>query len=223
MKFFTIATSLAIATLSVVSAAPVSPLFRRQATCPADVLSCSSESNGLDSCCLPEMGLILLVQQWYDGLGPSDQFTVHGLWPDTCSGGQGPPNGCDESRIYDDIETRLNNFSQGGPALVDQLNTYWGSYKGDNNAFWAHEWSKHGTCVSNYAPKCHPNSAENQDVFTYFDTTLKLRQQYDLYAVLSKAGINPGSTPNVADMHAAIKSAFGVDAQINCDSGALSE
>ncbi|KAF9147179.1 hypothetical protein BG015_011228, partial [Linnemannia schmuckeri] len=33
----------------------------------------------------------------------------------------------------------------------------------------------------------------------------------------------PGSTPDVDDMHDAIKAAYGVDAQINCASGVLSE
>lgn len=104
MKFTTIAASVAIATLSVVSALPLkhsSILSRRADTCPADVLSCSAESSGVSSCCLPEMGLLLLVQQWYNGLGPADEFTMHGLWPDTCSGGQGPASGCDANRIYD--------------------------------------------------------------------------------------------------------------------------
>ncbi|KAF9363756.1 ribonuclease T2-like [Mortierella sp. NVP85] len=223
MKFSTIAASVALA-LSAVSALPLkhSVLSRRADTCPTDVLSCSAESQGVSSCCLPEMGLILLVQQWYNGLGPADEFTIHGLWPDTCSGGQGPSTGCDSNRIYSDIETRLNAY-KGGPALVDQLNTYWASYKGDNNAFWAHEWSKHGTCVSNIAPSCSSNFVENQDVYHYFNKTLELRTKYNLYQALAAAGITPGSTPQVADMHAAIQKAFGVDAQINCNSGSLSE
>lgn len=103
------------------------------------------------------------------------------------------------------------------------MNTYWSSYKGDNNAFWAHEWSKHGTCISNIAPSCTSNYVKDQDVFHYFDKALALRSQYNLYKALATAGITPGSTPNVADMHTAIKNAFGVDAQINCASGALSE
>ncbi|KAF9356323.1 ribonuclease T2-like [Mortierella sp. AD094] len=223
MKFITIASSLAIAALSVVSALPVSPLVRRQATCPANVLSCSSDSNGVDGCCLPDMGLIVLVQQWYQGLGPSNQFTMHGLWPDTCSGGQGPSNGCDSSRVYSDIETRLQNYANADPNMLDNMNTYWSSYTGDNNSFWSHEWSKHGTCVSTLAPSCDPNYVQDQDVYNYFNTALGLRQQYDLYTALANAGITPGSNPDVADMHSAIQTAFGVDAEINCQSGSLSE
>ncbi|KAF9316535.1 ribonuclease T2-like [Podila horticola] len=223
MKFLSIAASLAV-TLSVVSALPVrSSLFEKRDTCPVDVLSCTSESSGVDQCCLPEMGLILLTQQWYQGLGPADQFTVHGLWPDTCSGGQGPTNGCDAARVYDDIEPRLQNYPSTPAGFLDDMNTYWSSYKGDNNAFWSHEWSKHGTCVSNLAPSCSANSVQDQDVFSYFSKALALRAQYNLYGALAAKNILPGSNPNVADMHAAIQAAFGVDAQINCLSGVLSE
>ncbi|KAF9540154.1 ribonuclease T2-like [Mortierella hygrophila] len=225
MKFLTIAASLAVATLSAVSALPVntSAFQPRALTCPADVLSCSSASSGLDGCCVPSMGLLLLVQQWYQGLGPSNEFTMHGLWPDTCSGGQGPANGCDAARVYSDIDTRLQNYPSAPAGFMNDMDTYWSSYTGDNNAFWSHEWSKHGTCVSTLAPKCSSNYVQDQDVFNYFNTALGLRKKYNLYSALSGAGINPGSTPNVADMHNAIKAAFGVDAQINCASGVLSE
>ncbi|KAG0201789.1 ribonuclease T2-like [Mortierella sp. GBA30] len=225
MKFTTIAASLALAGLSVVSALPVdhSKFFRRAETCPADVLSCSSGSSGVSSCCLPEMGLLLLVQQWYSTLGPANEFTMHGLWPDTCSGGQGPANGCDASRVYTDIESRLQNYANAPAGFLNDMNTYWSSYKGDNNAFWAHEWSKHGTCVSSLAPSCSSNYVQDQDVYAYFSKALALRSQYNLYQALASAGITPGSNPNVNDMHAAIKKAFGVDAQINCNSGVLSE
>ncbi|KAF9301316.1 ribonuclease T2-like [Mortierella antarctica] len=223
MKFLSIAASLAV-TLSVVSALPVrSSLFEKRDVCPVDVLSCTSDSTGVDKCCLPEMGLILLTQQWYQGLGPADEFTVHGLWPDTCSGGQGPATGCDAARVYDDIEPRLQNYPSAPAGFLNEMNTYWSSYKGDNNAFWAHEWSKHGTCISNLAPSCSANSIPDQDVFAYFSKTLALRTQYNLYDALAAKNILPGLTPNVADMHTAIQAAFGVDAQINCLKGVLSE
>ncbi|KAG0333937.1 ribonuclease T2-like [Podila humilis] len=223
MKFLSIAAMLAVASLSVISALPVPSMFEKRATCPVDVLSCTSESSGVDACCLPEMGLILLTQQWYNGLGPANEFTIHGLWPDTCSGGQGPATGCDAARIYDNINTRLQNYPGTPAGFLNELNTYWASYKGDNNAFWAHEWSKHGTCISNLAPSCSANYVQDQDVFAYFEKTLALRSQYNLYQALAAKNILPGTNPNVADMHTAIKAAFGVDAQINCKDGALSE
>ncbi|KAF9903521.1 ribonuclease T2-like [Linnemannia zychae] len=169
------------------------------------------------------MGLIVLVQQWFNGVGPSNAFTLHGLWPDTCAGGHGPPNGCDPRRTYYNVAARLKSFKGASPGFMNEMNTYWGSFKGDNNGFWSHEWSKHGTCISNLAPSCVQNFSPNQDVYGYFRQGLDLRGQYDLYKALANAGIMPGTTPDVEDMHEAIEKAFGVDAQINCEGGVLNE
>lgn len=91
------------------------------------------------------------------------------------------------------------------------------------NYFWSHEWSKHGTCVSTLEPHCLSDYVKNKDVYSYFSKTLELRAHYDLHAALAAKGIMPGSTTNVAHMHAAFTEAFGVDAQINCRSGILTE
>ncbi|KAF9307536.1 hypothetical protein BGZ91_008395, partial [Linnemannia elongata] len=79
MNIPTIFASLFIIAFTAVSALPVnmSAFQPRALTCPANVLSCTSASAGLDGCCVPSMGLILLVQQWYDGLGPANEFTMH--------------------------------------------------------------------------------------------------------------------------------------------------
>ncbi|KAF9920403.1 ribonuclease T2-like [Linnemannia zychae] len=172
------------------------------------------------------MGLIILVQQWSNNVGPSDAFTLHGLWPDTCLGRQGPASGCDYNRIYNDVESKLANFKGLPSGFMDQMRTYWGSNSYSNNVFWSHEWSKHGTCFSTLNPSCYSNSQTyipDQDVYSYFKQGLDLRRQYNIYAALSNAGILPGSTPETEDMHIAIKKAFGEDAEINCDNGVLSE
>ncbi|KAF9377833.1 ribonuclease T2-like [Podila verticillata] len=223
MKFATIAASLALPALSAVSAHPLNSLIHRQATCPVDVLSCSSASSGVDPCCLPSLGLLVLTQQWYSGLGPSNQFTMHGLWPDTCSGREGPSSGCDLSRNYSDVATRLQNYPNADPSFMDDMNLYWPSNTGDNNMFWSHEWRTHGTCVSTLKPTCILNYTQDEDVYNYFSKALALRQKYDLYAALSNAGITPGSNPDIADMRSAIQTAFGVNAEIDCASGSLKE
>ena len=90
---------------------------------------------------------------------------MHGLWPDTCSGGipGSGDSGCDESRNYDDVGSIVKEKDS---ALYDSMNTYWPSNKGnmwkksvrtksdinvsyfislgDNSKFWTHEWNKHG-------------------------------------------------------------------------------
>ncbi|KAJ1960946.1 hypothetical protein GGI12_003521 [Dipsacomyces acuminosporus] len=191
-------------------------------TCPTGVLSCSSGSQNYDSCCVPTYGLLVLVQQWVKGLGPSRQFTLHGLWPDTCTGGQTGSSGCDSSRSYSDVGSIIQSVN---PSLYDQLNTYWPSYKGDNSAFWSHEWTKHGTCVTTLDPACYTDYVQYQDVSDYFTTVLDLRSNYDYYNALARHGIVPtaGKTFYASDFKAAIKAELGIDVAIKCSGGALSE
>ncbi|KAG0251151.1 ribonuclease T2-like [Actinomortierella ambigua] len=220
MKLMTLATSLAVASLAAALPLRGDGIFKRQLTCPVDVVTCSAEANGVDACCLPDNGQLLLVQQWLPGYGPPTEFTMHGLWPNTCS--NGIIGFCDDSRKYTDIEARLNSYP-GGSSLVKDLHTFWPSYKNDNNAFWAHEWSKHGTCLSNLAPKCTSGAPKDNDVYTYFDQTLKMRSKYNLYQALAENGILPGSTPQTAKIQEAMQAKFGVQAEVNCKGGVLNE
>ncbi|KAG0231729.1 ribonuclease T2-like [Actinomortierella wolfii] len=226
MKLITIASSIAVASLAIVSNAyPLSDanIFKREKlTCPVDVLSCSEKSKDLDSCCVPNMGLMVLTQQWVPGYGPPTEFTMQGLWCNTCLGHNGPQTGCDHSRDYKDIETRLNNYP-GGTSLIKDLHTYWPSNKNDDNKYWAYQWRKHGTCVSSIAPSCMPDMPMNHDLYTYFKKAIELRSHYNLYQVLAEAGILPGSKPRLADIQAAIKAKFGVEAEIHCKSGILKD
>ncbi|KAJ2830030.1 hypothetical protein GGI24_002002, partial [Coemansia furcata] len=104
-------------------------------TCPIDTISC--QRTDVDPCCSPKHGLLVLSQQWDTRWGPSDAFTVHGLWPDTCSGKMLPSAGCDPARAYTNISSIIEATDR---ALLSDLNTYWPSNKGDNNWFWTHEW-----------------------------------------------------------------------------------
>ncbi|RUS20551.1 base non specific RNase Rh [Endogone sp. FLAS-F59071] len=218
MKFAIIPAALAIAALFTPSDAIRT---KKSSSCSQTTLSCSTRVS--NNCCSPAYGLVVLVQQWVPGYGPSNAFTMHGLWPDTCSGGDGPSNGCDSKRQYSSIQSILKNY--GDKQLYSEMQTYWPSDAGPDDTFWVHEWGKHGTCVTTLAPTCYGSSYKKyEDVHDYFKQALSLRSKYDLYKALSKAGINPGSNPDVSEMHSAIRSAFGVDAEINCDnSGTLSE
>ncbi|KAI8866005.1 ribonuclease T2 [Ramicandelaber brevisporus] len=203
-----VATVAAAAAVNVDSISASHPLF----------LSCTSAGTSAGTCCSPKYGLVVLSLQWYAGLGPADKFTIHGLWPDTCSGGQGPSSGCDANRQFSDVESILNSYA---PDIMDDMNTYWSSYKGDNNYFWSHEWGKHGTCVTTLAPSC--GISANQGVATYFRKALSLGTQYDLYGALAANGITPDGTYSSSSIQAAINSALGVNAQLVCSSGTLSE
>jgi len=166
---------------------------------------------GVDGCCVPTMGMIVLAQQWIPNYGPADSFTLHGLWPDTCKGGNGPRNGCDKDSEYPSISSLVP------AATLEQMNTYWPSYKDDNDLFWVHEWTTHGTCVSTLEPRCFGDDyQQGQEVADYFGLGLTLRARYDLYAALNDAGITPGGTYGVEQMVQAVKSKFGVEPQIQC-------
>lgn len=128
-------------------------LFSRN-TCPLNVLSCSQQSTDASVCCLPSLGIIVLSLQWHSGLGPADQFTLHGLWPNTCGNGLGPASGCDRTRSYTNIQERLENYPHSRVSFMGEMATYWSSYNGNNNQFWSYEWTKHGTCVSTLSPGC---------------------------------------------------------------------
>ncbi|RUS15212.1 ribonuclease T2-like protein, partial [Jimgerdemannia flammicorona] len=180
----------------------------------ADILSCSTTT--LDTCCSPKHGLLVLAQQWVPGKGPRDAFTMHGLWPDTCSGAQVPIRECDASRSYNGLDNILYNYDY--DQLYDNMTTYWPSEGRSNNWFWTHEWQKHGICVSTLAPKCYGSEYKRyQDVHDYFEQALDLRTEYDLYAALDSAGIQPGSNPDDSEIHSAIRAAFGEDAMLQCD------
>ncbi|KAJ2384522.1 hypothetical protein GGI05_004982 [Coemansia sp. RSA 2603] len=167
---------------------------------------------------------MVLVQQWDTGLGQSDQFTLHGLWPDTCTGDQTGDSGFDNSRIYTNISSIIEE--SGDAELVDAMNLHWPSNKGDNNAFWSHEWNKHGTCVSTLNPRCYgPEYKKYRDVIDYFSAVLGLRKKYDLYKALSDKGIEPSDSEQYTadEFKRALRDGLGIEAAIKCKSGRLEE
>ncbi|KAJ1956597.1 hypothetical protein EC988_001265, partial [Linderina pennispora] len=167
---------------------------------------------------------------WDTRWGPSDAFTVHGLWPDTCDGKMLPSNGCDPQRAYTNISSIIRADSM---ELHDNMNTYWPSNKGDNNWFWTHEWVKHGTCVSTLEPRCYGTGYTSQEeVVDYFSTILKLRAKYDIYKALAASGITPTkpeagrrpkNTYTLAQFKAALKDAWGVEPNVKCRGRRLQE
>lgn len=54
------------------------------------------------------------------------------------------------------------------------MNTYWKDYQGDDESLWAHEWNKHGTCISSFEPKCYSNHDLQQGVVDYFVKTTEV-------------------------------------------------
>ncbi len=152
------------------------------ASCPNPALSCSPAPADVDTCCFNTPGGQLLLTQFWDTnppTGPSNSWTVHGLWPDHCDGTYDAY--CDASRTYTNVSEIIQGA--GRQSLLDYMNTYWKDYQGNDESFWEHEWDKHGTCISTLEPECYTNYAQQQEVVDYFQKTVDLFKGLDTYSV----------------------------------------
>ncbi|RKP34279.1 RNase Sy [Dimargaris cristalligena] len=194
------------------------PSFNRD-SCPIDQRSCTNEQ--ADSCCTPKNGLLVFAQQWELNYGPKKSFTIHGLWPDLCDGTFLPANGCDRDRNYDDIASIVRRRDS---SLLEWMNQYWPSNRNNNNVFWAHEWNKHGTCVTTLDPKCYGDTYKpQQEVADYFNQVKGVYEANNLYQALSNQGIIPGSSYPLVNMAAAIRRELGVEPRFSCRRGRIQE
>ncbi|KAK0533421.1 Ribonuclease T2-like [Tilletia horrida] len=204
--------------------APASPQSPDAVTADEGCLSCSPCA--VDSCQtnLPG-GLILLTQFWdsHPAAGPDDSWTIHGLWPDYCNGSY--PQNCDASRAS--LQPLQVLKDAGETDLISFMNEFWISNMGSTPAFWQHEWSKHGVCVSTLAPKCYPEDESDPErgLVDFFKTTTSLFQRYNIYDALAKADITPSRERwyRLADLKAALQDAFGVTVALRCQSVYLQE
>ncbi|KAJ5087649.1 hypothetical protein N7456_011265 [Penicillium angulare] len=158
----------------------------------SEVLSCHNTTEASDLCCFNYPGGSLLQVQFWDtdpSIGPSDSWTIHGLWPDYCDGDYGED--CDSSREVSDVETILKN--QGRTELLEYMETYWLSDDESSNEFWAHEWNTHGTCINTIDPSCYTDYYENEEVGDFFQEVVDLFKSLDTYTALSDAGITPSN------------------------------
>lgn len=109
-----------------------------------------------------------------------DEFawTLHGLWP-FIRGGQSPFD-CNPEMKY-----RKDSFDV---TLRKRLEHEWPTYKSraGNDAFWRHEWEKHGTCAAQL------DSMNSQS--KYFSKSLDLLKQYKIGQILRRGGIVSGFT-----------------------------
>ncbi|KAI0903652.1 ribonuclease T2-like protein [Ustulina deusta] len=195
-----------------------------RATCSSTVESCSSaaSSSSVSSCCVNKPGGQFLQTQFWDTdpvTGPSNSWTIHGLWPDNCDGTY--DENCDSSRDYTDITTILQN--NGKSSLVSYMEDYWQSNSESPEDFWEHEWSTHGTCVSTLDPDCYSSYTTGQEAADYFQVVVDLFKTLDTYSALSAAGITPSSTKTYtsSQIQAALLKVTGKAAVISCSSSEL--
>lgn len=105
------------------------------------------------------------------------------------------------------------------------MGTYWKDYQGNDENFWEHEWSKHGTCISTLATDCYSNYIPQQEVVDFFNTTTNLFQTLPTYATLATAGIFPvaGTRYTAAQIQAPLQAMHGASVTLRCTNGALNE
>lgn len=96
----------------------------------------------------------------------SDDFNIHGLWPDYFNGSY--PQFCKELPFNITTETR------------EVLKVYWRSFKKDYESFWVHEWKKHGTCMEPLL------TCDN-----YFLKTVKIFQEINIMKRFNDKGVFP--------------------------------
>ncbi|SPQ25648.1 d00671a0-e2c6-49b6-9efb-7d3e34966d83 [Thermothielavioides terrestris] len=187
-------------------------------TCSASApLSCHNTTS-YDTCCLNYPGGHLLQTQFWDtnpATGPSDSWTIHGLWPDHCDGTY--DSSCDPSRAYTNITQILQAAA---PSTLQYMQTYWKDINGNDESFWEHEWGKHGTCISTLNPSCYINYQPTQEAVDFFDRTVSMFQSLPSYSWLSAAGIVPSTTTTytLSAIQSALTSKFGYAVTINCNS-----
>ncbi|KAG0096594.1 ribonuclease T2-like [Podila epicladia] len=221
MKFTTTAPSLVFSLFAVVSAHSTNSLEHRADSCPPNILSCAADTGNMNSCCVPKHGLVVHSQQWHRDLGPNDKFTVHGLWPNDCDGSYHNSTFCDSNRKYPNVEDILRRYPDKRQGFLDEMFKYWPSYnpsprRPNYNKFWSEEWGKHGTCVSTLGPNC---MGKDMAVYSYFDKSLKLREEYDIYAALAAHNITPGDTYPVDKVISAIEQELHIGAAVWCKHG----
>ncbi|KZP14093.1 ribonuclease T2 [Athelia psychrophila] len=175
---------------------PVSLFKRISSGCStAGTASCSSQSSSVpDTCCTEYPGGILLQTQFWDTLpstGPTNSWTIHGLWPDNCNGTYA--KNCDSSRDYTDIAALLT--AQGASDTLAFMQEYWLNSYGTSEKLWEHEWATHGTCMSTLETSCLPaGSAKGAEAVAFYQTVVKLFKTLPTYTWLANAGITPSSS-----------------------------
>jgi ribonuclease T2 len=185
-------------------------------------ISCTS---GSASCCYQSPGGLVLQTQFWDTnpvTGPTDSWTIHGLWPDNCDGSY--QENCDSSRDYTDITQILDN--NGKSSLVTYLKTYMVSNDESAEDFWEHEWATHGTCYNTIDPSCYQDYTTGEEAADFFQEVANLFKTLDTYSALSAAGITPSSskTYTLSQIQtAAAKIHNGKIPLFSCSSGELSQ
>lgn len=206
---------------------PPAPLCIPAVSCSLDRIP------NLDGCCINHPSGHFLSTQFWDTkppLGANDTWTVHGLWPDYCKGGFDAF--CNSSRALSgsDVRQIISDADANGthPGLSDFMNQKWKSTFKDASQLWAHEWNKHGTCISTLEIPCYdrdqqkpdpPEMIDSIDVLDYFTHAVLLYNSLPTFQFFADHDIIPShdTTYTLEQLQSAIKSSsHGMEATIHC-------
>ncbi|KAJ7670298.1 ribonuclease T2-like protein [Mycena rosella] len=194
--------------------------------CPTTGTASCGTPAGTNTCCFETPGGLLLQTQFWDtspSTGPSNSWTIHGLWPDECN--LSFQENCDSSRAYTGISTAYGPGRQLDPQLHEYR--FWKNdpNDGSDEELWEHEWETHGTCMSTLDVSCLPSgSPKGAEAVAFFETVVGLFQTLPTYEWLANQGITPSSstTHTLASLTAAIKAEYGFTPSFDCDGSDLS-
>ncbi|CAD8092600.1 unnamed protein product [Paramecium primaurelia] len=158
-------------------------------------------------------GSICLTKQCYKenvGNYKGQSWAIHGLWP----GATNDSGDCEELEACTNNKFKESNLSKTTMTNLDQA---WVGFFNPSGSFRAHEWNKHGTCwdeKDDLVPQVPGMNIQEE----YFQTTLQLWKSYNIYDILSAAGIKPDDhkfydTDSILD---AIENEIGSSAQLLC-------
>ncbi|KAJ8495762.1 hypothetical protein ONZ51_g1549 [Trametes cubensis] len=190
--------------------------------------SCHNTTQETDLCCFEAPGGVLLQTQLWDtdpSTGPSNSWTIHGLWPDHCDSTFS--ENCDSTRDYTNITDLLQD--QGADDTLSFMQEYWVDINGQNEQFWEHEWSTHGACYSTLKPSCLPSgSPKGAEAVAFFQAVVTLFKACLIHMALCACAYAAGITPSTSKTYSlstltdALKNATGVTPALNCAGSSLS-
>ncbi|KZO93974.1 ribonuclease T2 [Calocera viscosa TUFC12733] len=201
-------------------------LFSRALCSSSLPASCQNTTQETNLCCFEALGGSILQTQFWDtkpATGPTNSWTIHGLWPDHCDGSYSED--CDPSRDYSSITDILTDAN--ATSTLSYMQTYWKNdpNDGSDEELWEHEWATHGTFYSTLAPDCITSSVYGQDAVYFFGRVVGLFQTLNTYQFLESQGITPSSstTHTQSSLLSALQAASGYTPAISCSGSDLSQ
>jgi len=183
-------------------------MFSKTATALLALSAVGVLAADIDSYSYNSWDFLLFVSRWPQSVDtnpvPSNvtDFTIHGMWPEN-NNTQWPQDCSDESLN----ETVTNDI------LFSSLSVNWPNLDstGTDDGFWAHEWSRHGTCA------CNGQSPVLQNQEQFFSGALTVLKHLNIMRAFTKAGMSPGNWYSLDDYHNAIETVFGFPSMIVCN------